>query len=274
MPEIAEVRTVAKTLNRQLVGRRIVDVTIYYSKMIEGDLKTFQESILDTEIKSVTNYGKWLFFELEEKILLSHLRMEGKYFIKSRSDALEKHEHVVFALDNGSDLRYHDTRKFGRMKIVSKEEVYKLPEISKLGLEPDDKKLTGSILYEKIKDKKKPIKSLLLDQTIVNGLGNIYVDEVLFASCIHPEVLGVNITKRQADILVESAGHIIKRATELGGSTIRSYTSSLGVIGSYQNELKVHTKENSPCPNCRTNIRKITVGGRGTYFCPKCQKRK
>ncbi len=274
MPEIAEVRTVAKTLNKKIVGKRIVGIDVYYPKMIDGDIKAFKENIIGTEFKNVHSFGKWLFFELSDKILLSHLRMEGKYFIKSSSENLEKHEHVVFHLEDGFDLRYHDTRKFGRLKLVSKENVYSLKEINKLGLEPDDVTLTDLYLYEKIKKKKKPIKSLLLDQTIINGLGNIYADEVLFASKIHPETLGIKLTKRDTKAIVESANRIITRATELGGSTIRSYTSSLGVYGSYQNELKVHTKEKWPCPKCGTSIKKITVGGRGTYYCPKCQKRK
>lgn len=274
MPEIAEVRTVARTLNERIVGKKIIGLTVNYKNIIEDDIKTFENCVLNKYILSVDNYGKWLFFSLGEYTIMSHLRMEGKYFIKSITDDVEKHEHIIFHLDDGTDLRYHDTRKFGRMRVCKTEELYKTPEISKLGIEPDNKALTGEYLYSMVKDSNEPIKSLLLDQSIINGLGNIYVNEVLFASKIHPETCGNKITLKDAKTIVEEAGKIVAKATEMGGTTIRSYTSSLGVYGSYQSELKVQSRDNQKCLVCGSDIQKIRVGGRGTYFCPKCQKRK
>ena len=139
-----------------------------------------------------------------------------------------------------------------------------------MGIEPDSEKLTKEYIYNSIHKKNKPIKTLLLDQSIINGLGNIYVDEVLFASSINPEKLGKDISLEECERIRVNSRDIIKLATELGGSTIRSYTSSLGVTGHYQDHLKVHTKD--ICPNCNNKIVKIRVGGRGTYYCPKCQK--
>lgn len=274
MPEIAEVRTVARTLNERIVGKRIIGVTINYSKIIDGDAKEFEKIVKDKHILSVDNYGKWLFFSLGEYTIMSHLRMEGKYFIKEITEPFEKHEHIIFHLEDGTDLRYHDTRKFGRMRIVKTDEIYKTPEISKLGIEPDNKALTGEYLYNMVHNSYLPIKTLLLDQSIINGLGNIYANEVLFAAGIHPETLGNKITLNDAKKMVEGAKVIIAKATEMGGTTIRSYTSSLGVYGSYQSELMVQSRDNEKCKVCGSDIHKIRVGGRGTYFCPKCQKKK
>ena len=272
MPEIAEVRTVARTLNKTVVGKRIIGIDTPYDKIIKTDKKEFIDKLVGESFKSVSNNGKWLIFNLGEYSFLSHLRMEGKYFIKDKTDKVEKHEHIIFHLDNNTDLRYHDVRKFGVMMLTKTKNIENVEEIKKLGIEPDSKDLTKEYLYSKIHDKNKPIKELLLDQEIVNGLGNIYVDEILFASKIAPNRLGKNITLKECEAIKENSKRIIEKATEMGGTTIRSYTSSLGVKGNYQTNLRVHTKEGEKCPNCGSIIQKTRVGGRGTYFCPKCQK--
>lgn len=269
MPEIAEVRTVARTLNRSLPGNKIKDINVIYDRIIDQDINEFKNILIGKTIESVSSFGKYLLFNLGEYTLISHLRMEGKYFIKEAEEPIEKHEHVIFIFDDFT-LRYHDTRKFGRMKVLKTEDVYSSKEIKKLGIEPDNDSLTKEYIYKAIHNKNKPIKTLLLDQSIINGLGNIYVDEVLFASSINPNRIGSSITLDECDKIRISSKAIIEKATELGGSTIRSYTSSLGVTGHYQDYLKVHTKE--ICPNCKNKIKKIRVGGRGTYFCENCQK--
>lgn len=274
MPEIAEVRTVARTLNKRITGRKISDIDFIYDKIIEGNKDEFKELLIGNVLKSVDNYGKWLIFNFGEYTLLSHLRMEGKFFIKDCRDEIQKHEHIIFHLDDGTDLRYHDTRKFGRMLVVRSSLVYETKELKKLGYEPDSNLLTSDYLYQILHNKNKPIKTLLLDQTIINGLGNIYVDEVLFASNIHPLTKGCLLTIEDCERIKNSAAKIISKATDMGGTTIRSYTSSLNVYGTYQSELKVHTKVNEPCPVCNSPITKIQVGGRGTYFCSQCQKEK
>lgn len=269
MPEIAEVRTVAKTLNKSLKNKTIKDINIIYNKIIDQDELYFKNNLINSTIYGVSNYGKYLFFDLKDKVLISHLRMEGKYFIKDSEDVIDKHEHIIFIFDD-FQLRYHDTRKFGKMKVVNKEDLFKLKEIEKLGIEPDNDSLTSEYIYNKIKDKNIAIKTLLLDQTIINGLGNIYADEVLFASNINPLRKGCSITIDECERIKVASKEIISLATKLGGSTIRSYTSSLGVIGHYQDHLCVHTKE--ICSKCNGKIEKIKVGGRGTYFCSNCQK--
>ena len=271
MPEIAEVRTVARTLNKSIVGSKIIGIDTIYDKIIKSNKEEFVNTLKNATFKEVSNIGKWLIFNMGEYSFLSHLRMEGKYFIKDSKEKTVKHEHIIFHLDNGKDLRYHDVRKFGVMILTKTSEINNVPEISKLGIEPDSDKLTSEYLLNKF-DSNKPIKELLLDQEIVNGLGNIYVDEVLFASKINPTRIGNTIKKSECQKIVDNSKEIITNATLMGGTTIRSYTSSLGVKGNYQTNLRVHTKEGEKCPNCGTIIKKIRVGGRGTYYCPKCQK--
>lgn len=271
MPEIAEVETVRRTLLQKIINHKIIDINVICDKIIESDLTSFKNNIINQEFIDIKRRGKWLIFELNDYYLLSHLRMEGKYFLKQHNEAIDKHEHIVFKLDRGIDLRYHDTRKFGKMILCKKEELYNLKPIKKQGIEPNDDKLTIQYLKDKLKNKNLPIKSILLDQTIISGLGNIYANEVLYDAKINPLKKGKDLNEKELKEIINSTNKIIKRAIELGGTTIKSYTSSLGVTGRFQQELKVHNKENSSCNTCNTNIKRIKIGGRSTYYCEKCQ---
>lgn len=272
MPELPEVETVRKTLIKQLIGETITKVEVYYGKMLYPNQEVFQKLVNQTFI-DIKRYGKYLFFIFNDYIVISHLRMEGKFFIKT-TEPVEKHEHIVFTLNSGRTLRYHDTRKFGIMKLLETNDylvALQEPEIKKLGLEANDPKLNAQILFDKIKNKNIPIKTVLLDQENICGLGNIYVDEVCFLSKINPLTLASSLSIDDASRIVENAKIVLQKAIEAGGTTIRSYTSSLGVTGLFQLELHVHTKVGKPCENCDSIIKKIKVGGRGTYFCPTCQ---
>ena len=272
MPEIAEVETVRNTLKRQILHKKIKSIQVMYEKMLECDIEEFKTILKDNEFLDIQRRGKWLLFELKEHYLLSHLRMEGKFFLKNSSEPIEKHEHIRLTFSDDTDLRYHDTRKFGRMCLVKKEELKNNQAIQKQGYEPGEKELTSAYLLDKFKKKNIPIKTLLLDQTIISGLGNIYANEVLFAAKINPSKPGTLITEKEAQAIVECSNQIIKRAIELGGTTIKSYTSSLGVTGRFQQELKVHKRERETCLNCSNKIVKEKINGRSTYYCPICQK--
>jgi formamidopyrimidine-DNA glycosylase len=272
MPEIAEVETVRNTLRKRILNKKIKDIKIIYPKMIESDITEFKKVLIGSSFKDIDRIGKWLMFDTKDYYLLSHLRMEGKFFIKDSSEEIAKHEHIIFTFDDETDLRYHDTRKFGRMNLVLKSEINNVDAIKKQGIEPIDNKLTKEYLFEKISKKRLPMKTILLDQTIISGLGNIYADEVLFASGINPLKKGNAISLDECEKIKKSSKSIILEAIKCGGTTIRSYTSSLGVTGRFQVNLKVHKKEGEPCKACGTKIEKIKVGGRSTYFCPNCQK--
>ena len=272
MPEIAEVETVRNVLKKRILNKKIKDVKILYKNIVENDEKEFKGILINNEFRDILRKGKWLIFELNNHYLISHLRMEGKYFLKNSDEKQEKHEHVIFTFVDNTDLRYHDTRKFGKMKIVLKEDLNNTEEIKKQGIEPIDDNLNSNYLLEKFKNKKLPMKTILLDQTIISGLGNIYADEVLYAAKIHPLKLAKDVTKKECESIVKESKKIIEKAIKEGGTTIKSYTSSLGVMGNYQNYLKVHTKENKVCEICKEKIKKIKVGGRSTYYCEVCQK--
>jgi len=275
MPELPEVETVRRTLNNMILGKTIASIDIHYSKIIK-DLSTteFKDILIGQTLKDISRYGKYLIFIFEDIALISHLRMEGKYFLKDRAEPLEKHEHIVFNFTDGSTLRYHDVRKFGTMDIRDLNEIYTSLPISKLGYEPYDKLMTVKHLRGKLKNKRVAIKTCLLDQTIMTGLGNIYVDEVLFLSNLHPETIASSLDENDYEKIIKSATSVLYKAIGLGGTTIRSYTSSLGVTGRFQNELNVHTKKGEHCPKCSAIIEKKKVNGRGSYYCPNCQKNK
>lgn len=272
MPEIAEVETVRNTLKNMILNKKIESVNVLYPKMIESNIKEFEKNLIGKKIIDIKRIGKWLIFDLEDYYLLSHLRMEGKFFVKKHDEEINKHEHVIITFTDNYDLRYHDTRKFGRMNLIKKEELENTEAIKKQGIEPLSKNLTKEYIYNKIHKKNLPIKTILLDQSIISGLGNIYADEVLFAAKINPLKKGSEVSLNECDEIRKSSKKIIEKAIECGGTTIKSYTSSLGVTGRFQIYLTVHKKEGEPCLVCKTPIVRIKVGGRSTYYCPKCQK--
>lgn len=275
MPELPEVETVRNTLKKLVLGKQIRDIDVFYEKMIRNrTVEDFKNSFVDKTIKDIKRYGKYLVFVFEDIALISHLRMEGKYFIKDLDAPKEKHEHVIFYFTDGLTLRYNDTRKFGTFDVCELEDIESNSPITKLGPEPSSELLTEAYLKKLFERKSTPIKTTLLDQTIISGLGNIYVDEVLFLSKLHPETITNKVTKKERKQIIEQSRFVLEKAIKLGGTTIRSYTSSLGVTGRFQNELFVHTKEGLPCPQCETIITKIKVNGRGSYYCKKCQKKK
>lgn len=268
MPELPEVETVKETLKTQILNKRIINVDVYHDNIISYPTTSkFKQQLINQKINDIKRKGKWLMFELDDYYLLSHLRMEGKFFIK-KDEPLSKHQHVIFKFDDGLELRYQDTRKFGKMYLHNKKDVYDKKPLNELGKEPWE--LTIDYLKEKYKNKKLPIKSTLLDQKIITGLGNIYADEVLFLSKINPLKLTNSLNDEQLQSIIDNSKITLEKAIKLGGTTIRSYESSEGVHGRFQNELLVHTKD--ICPTCKSKIVKIKVGGRGTYYCPNCQK--
>ena len=268
MPELPEVETVRRVLKKELIGLSIKDITVLYPKMIKTNPQEFIEKLKGETFLDLKRFGKWLVFETTNYDLVSHLRMEGKYYYTNRKE-LEKHEHVVFFLSNGYYLRYKDVRKFGVMYLVEKDKLFIDTPLKELGLEPFSEKLNCFYLKEKFKTKNISIKTVLLDQSILAGLGNIYVDEVLFQSRISPFKKANLLREEECQKIIDSSKIILKTAIKMGGTTIRSYTSSLGVNGSYQENLLVHTKK--ICSICHRPIKVSKINGRSTYYCICCQ---
>jgi len=273
MPELPEVETVKESLKLRLNKKKITKARVFWDNIIAyPDKDEFIKEITEQTINDVKRRGKFIIFDLDDFYLLSHLRMEGKYFFKTKNDEINKHEHVIFDLDDGTELRYMDTRKFGKMYLIKKDEIDKKGPLIELGLEPWDDKLNSKYLLEKYKNKKLPIKSVLLDQSVIVGIGNIYADEILFLCKINPLRKCNTITEKEAANIIKFTRKVLEEAIKMGGTTIRTYSSVDGIHGLFQQKLLVHGKDNGICPECHSKIQKIRVGGRGTYYCEKCQK--
>ena len=273
MPELPEVETVKESLKIKLVGKRILGAFVYYNNIIEyPSVDEFRSSIVNQTINDMTRYGKWLIFVLDDYYLLSHLRMEGKYFFRTKGEDLNKHEHVVFSLSDDTELRYMDVRKFGKMHLIKKEDIKKQGPLIEMGLEPWDNKLTVEYLKKCYLKKSLPIKSVLLDQSIIVGIGNIYANEILYLSGINPLIPANTLSDKCLNNIITNTREVLEKAIKKGGTTIRSYTSVDGVHGLFQQELYVHGQEGDACKNCGAIIVKTKVGRRGTYYCPECQK--
>ncbi len=273
MPEKPEVLTVVKSLKPIILNKTITDCNIYWDNIIASpSTDEFKRKIINQKINDITTRGKFIVMELDSYSLLVHLRMEGKFMFRKKGDILGKHEHVELILDDDISFRFHDVRKFGKMHLIDKDSTYKVKPLSELGLEYNDSNLTCDYLYDKIHSKKLPIKTVLLDQSIITGIGNIYDDEILFMSSINPSRRACEVTREECQSIIDNCRLVLEKAIKLGGTTIKSFTSSEGVHGLFQNELLAHGKAGNPCPKCGEILQKTRIGGRGTHYCPKCQK--
>lgn len=272
MPELPEVETVRRGLLDKVLNRVIKGIRVNYPKIIEyPSISLFKKEIVGQKINDISRYGKWLIFVLDDFYLLSHLRMEGKYFIKSSKDVDLKHEHVIFELDDKTELRYMDVRKFGKMHLIPKDKIKEIGPLKELGLEPWDENLTLEYLQDKFSKKRLPIKSVLLDQSIIVGIGNIYADEILFLAKINPYTMAMDLNDDSIKNIIKYTRIVLEDAIKAGGTTIRSYSSVNGIHGMFQQNLNVHSRSGEACPVCGSEVIKVKIGGRGTYYCSKCQ---
>ncbi|GGB27684.1 DNA-formamidopyrimidine glycosylase [Virgibacillus dakarensis] len=274
MPELPEVETVKNTLKRFVMEKTIEHIDVFWPNIIKlpDDVEQFKHILAGQTIHDITRKGKFLLFQLDEYVLVSHLRMEGKYSVHHHSEPRKKHTHVIFTFSDGEELRYNDVRKFGTMHVFKKGEEFEQKPLDQLGPDPFDKSFTFDYFYKKLKKTERSIKAALLDQTIVAGLGNIYVDETLFKSGVHPLKKASKLTKKEIKAIQKASITTLKEAVAQGGTTIRSYVNGQGEMGMFQQELFVYGQENKACKNCGKPIVKMKVGGRGTHLCVSCQK--
>ncbi|UOY94272.1 DNA-formamidopyrimidine glycosylase [Ectobacillus sp. JY-23] len=272
MPELPEVETVKRTLETLITGKIIEEVIVTYPKLVKepDDAEIFRGLLQGECIVGVGRRGKFLLIYTEQYAIVSHLRMEGKYRLHDAGDPVDKHTHVRFCFTDGSELRYNDVRKFGTFHLFPKEEATLHLPLSGLGPEPPD--VTAAHLQMHLGKTNRKVKVVLLDQTVLVGLGNIYVDEVLYRSGIHPERPGSSLQETEIEKIREETVKTLNQAVEKGGSTIRTYINSQGQIGTFQQSLFVYGRKGEPCSVCGTPIVKTVVGGRGTHYCPICQK--
>ena len=272
MPEFPEVNVVIKKLELRTLNKTIKSVDVLRNQTIEGDINDFKKKLEGTTIEKFEQIGKFIVFHLSKKlVIISHLRMEGKYFFREENTSLGKHDLVVFHFTDNTKLVYNDTRRFGRMSVESESNYKNVPPLCNVGPNPFELK-DASLLEKAYKNKSIAIKTALLDQSIMSGLGNIYTDEVLFKTKVHPETPAKMISRKQLEDILQASKEVLDAAMKAGGSTIHSFTSEEGIAGDFQVQLQVYGKKDGTCPNCGTKLRKIFVNGRGTTYCPRCQK--
>ncbi|MFA6675600.1 MAG: bifunctional DNA-formamidopyrimidine glycosylase/DNA-(apurinic or apyrimidinic site) lyase [Bacilli bacterium] len=271
MPELPEVETVKSVLKPIVINKTIIKIDVLRATTILGNVEEFKKNLVGETFENITRIGKFLIFHLShQKVFLSHLRMEGKFFEVKETEPNTPYARVVFHLNNGMKICYDDSRCFGIMKLTSEDRWQEEKEIKQLGPEPfyiDD----VTYFLKRCAKTNLPIKSVLLDQTLMTGLGNIYADEVLFASQIHPLTPAKYITKEEWDKILKNAQRILKEAIIAGGSTIRSYHPGKNIDGTFQSSLLAYGHKDDDCSRCHHPMRFMKVNGRGTTYCPICQ---
>lgn len=272
MPELPEVETVRRGLTDLVAGCRIKSVEVRYQKMINLSADNFNKALVSRTIDKIDRRGKYLLIRISGGLtIVSHLRMEGKYDVEPEGTPVGKHTHVIFHLMDGRQLRYNDTRKFGRMNLVDTGNEMTVAGLKTIGPEPTESDLKLDYMVKIFGKSRKVIKPFLLDQSNIAGLGNIYADEVLWMSKIHPEQPANTLSLDEIKILRKNIINEIQKAIAGHGTTVHSYSNAYGEAGSFQNQLSVYGREGQPCLRCGTPIVKIKLAQRGTHFCPACQ---
>ncbi|MCQ2786921.1 MAG: DNA-formamidopyrimidine glycosylase [Bacilli bacterium] len=275
MPELPEVETVKRGLIKSVKGRTFKDVKIIHKNIVEGSEQAFINALKNKKIIDIKRKAKYLIFELSGKEnLLGHLGMEGKFIPGDSIKNKSKYLRVLFTFKDGSILNFDDSRCFGWLAIRDKKDYLTTLPLSKIGVEPIDPKINIDEVYKEIHKSHRTIKETLLDQTIVAGLGNIYVDETLYRANISPLSKANLLSKSDVANILKHAKDVLLMAIKHNGTTVFSFHWDKGHSGEFQKFLKVYGKKGKPCESCGTPLVKIKIGGRGTTYCPKCQKLK
>lgn len=279
MPELPEVETVCRSLSPLLVGRQFNKVQVLMSKLIKlpaGDALGFETALLGAKVEGIRRRGKYILIELDNnQVLVVHLRMTGKLLYLPEITPIAKHSHIIMGLENQYDLRFDDVRQFGAIYLVAKNQLDQIGGLATLGLEPLSEGFTLDVFQELIRGRKQPAKAFLLDQRFIAGIGNIYADEILFQSKIHPlEPLGNLKSAEDIYNLWFAIRDRLSRSILFGGSSIKDYVDSLGQAGHFQEQHRAYSRSGQPCLVCGEIMVKLKVGGRATSYCPHCQIRR
>ena len=280
MPELPEVETIRLGLKKYLVGKNIEEIDVRFEKLFQGD----KNAILNAEIKEVRRFGKGLVIDFANGYSLAvHVKMTGQFVYKGKETQANFHPtlgvvgqlpnkwtHVIFSLSEDTVLFYNDIRKFGWMKVIKTRDIHSLPFFSALGPEPFAG-LTLPLFRKILLHSTMPIKSLLMDQKKIGGVGNIYANEALFLAKLHPTRSANNLSKKEQERLYISLLEVLKRGLRYGGASDVNYINVEGTKGSYQQYFLIYRKHGKPCSECGTIITRSVVGGRGTFFCSECQ---
>ena len=267
MPELPEVETIARKLRPELVGNSIMKADLLWSRTLATPTQAkFEKMITGQEINEVGRRAKYLFLQLSQYHLFVHLRMSGDLYIKEADAAPEKHDRLILSFaPEGKKLVFNDTRKFGRVWLVQNPDEV----IGKLGPEPLGDDFTPQSLYEGLQSRRRQLKPLLLDQSFLAGMGNIYTDEALHIAYLHPLTVSDTVNREQAGVLWEAIREVLQEGIRRNGASIDWVYRG----GEFQNYFRVYDRKGQPCPVCGTTIERLVVGQRSTHICPNCQKR-
>lgn len=275
MPELPEVETVVRDLRPLLAGRTITGVWAGKPKLRRAWKKVWEKQLLGAGFGEINRRGKWILATVSREptasagVLLVHLGMTGQFTVVPNTTPFELHTHRVFDLDNETQLRFRDVRRFGSMELYPSESAALANLGEKLGPEPFD--IPAAAFASDVRSSKRTLKAILLDQSIVAGVGNIYADEASFRAGLHPERRGNTLTVAECDRLRTAIEEVIARAIDSRGSTIRDYVGGSGLRGGFQNEFAVYGRTGEACVTCGGEIERVVVGGRSSHFCGKCQ---
>ncbi|MEE2955447.1 MAG: bifunctional DNA-formamidopyrimidine glycosylase/DNA-(apurinic or apyrimidinic site) lyase [Pseudomonadota bacterium] len=285
MPELPEVETVRLGLSAVMEGRRINKILVCRSDLRKPIPQNFVEVLTGRTVINLQRRAKYLLIKFDDcTVLLIHLGMSGRMVIEQMTgnqtenfsnyplNALGKHEHVIFSVGNGTIIRFIDPRRFGLMVLTTEGELRGHPLLSSIGPEPLEEEFHAPGLAGSLKGRRMPIKTALLDQRFVAGLGNIYVCESLFKAGLSPRRKAYTVQQNRAVRLVKAIKEVLIQAVAVGGSTIQDHISPSGEIGYFQNQLKVYGLEGAPCSVCQIPIKRIVQSGRSTFFCSGCQR--
>ena len=268
MPELPEVETVVRALREPLIGQTIIEIRNYWPKQINPELIEFQKRIHGKRVEAVERRAKYIVISLtDHETIIIHLRMSGHLSVVDKDFPAEKHVHTIFSLANGQELRFRNPRKFGRVYLVqNKEEI-----LGKLGPEPLEPSFTVDLLTKRLNGRSRQLKPLLLDQTFIAGVGNIYADEAAFDASLHPERHVDTLSPEEITALHHAIQKVLRLGIEREGASISQYIKPDGTKGEMQNAVMVFRRTGQPCYHCDTPIERIKLGGRSTHFCPNCQ---
>jgi formamidopyrimidine-DNA glycosylase len=274
MPELPEVETVCRGLALRMEGRTLAEAALRRPDLRFPLPLHLKERIEGKRIERVGRRAKYILVRFADGgVLICHLGMAGRMVIGSPGEP-HKHDHVVFTLDDGTVIRFNDARRFGMMDYTTEGELGRHPLLADLGPEPLGNEFNGPALEAKLQGKRTPIKAALLDQTVVAGLGNIYVSESLFWAGISPRRLAATIVGTRAERLAGAIRDVLTRAVAAGGSSLRDYVQASGELGYFQHQWAVYGREGEKCPgcDCDASIRRLVQSGRSTFYCPKRQR--
>ena len=274
MPELPEVETIVADLRPHLVGRTILRAELAFPTIVRHpEPEEFVDAIVGMNIESVGRRGKYILLHLSHDLLLVvHLGMTGQLRLVDETTPLEKHTHAVLFLDDGRQLRYRDPRRFGRLLLGTQSALVEARKMPRLGPEPIDSDFTADELYRRLLKRKAPLKAVLLDQTAIAGVGNIYADESLHRARLRPDRIAGTVSKRSAARLHESLRESLRTAIANRGSSVDTYRDAWGELGGQQERLLVYGRAGQPCFTCGRPLRAVRIAGRTTVFCTRCQR--